>query len=280
MTYLIIGILFSSMLSILLRISEKYVKGDTATLAMNYVCCTIVAFLDAGCLDAFAPHPSLNIAVILGIIGGFAYLGGFLLLQYNIKTNGVVLPATFMKLGLLVPTTASVIIFRERPEILQIIGFCLAIAAIILINSDKKGEGAKQLKIGLLIALLILAGLGDVMSKFHEEWGSHDLTEAFLFYIFLTACALCLAVTAYKKQKIGLWEIFFGLIIGIPNYYSSKFVLVALKTLPAVVVFPTFSVGCIVVVTLAGVLLFKEKLSKRQGVALGMIMVALAMLNM
>ena len=33
MLYLIIGILFSSMLSILLRISEKYVKGDTATLA-------------------------------------------------------------------------------------------------------------------------------------------------------------------------------------------------------------------------------------------------------
>ncbi|MBQ6895877.1 MAG: EamA family transporter [Oscillospiraceae bacterium] len=280
MLYLIIGILFSSMLSILLRISEKYVKGDTATLAMNYVCCTLVAFLDAGTFRVFSPHPGLDIALILGIIGGFAYLGSFLLLQYNIKTNGVVLPATFMKLGLLVPTISSVIIFRERPDILQIIGFCLAIAAIILINSGKKGEGARQLKIGLLVALLILAGVGDVMSKFHEEWGSADLTEAFLFYIFLTACILCLGVTAFKKQKIGLWEIFFGLIIGIPNYYSSKFVLIALKTLPAVVVFPTFSVGCIVVVTLAGLLLFKEKLTKRQGTALGMIMIALAMLNM
>jgi multidrug transporter EmrE-like cation transporter len=45
-------------------------------------------------------------------------------------------------------------------------------------------------------------------------------------------------------------------------------------------VFPTFSVGCIVVVTLAGLLLFKEKLTKRQGTALAMIMAALAMLNM
>ena len=280
MIYLLIGILFSSMLSILLRISEKYVKGDTATLAMNYVCCTVVAFFDAGALKVFNPHPSLNVAVILGIIGGFAYLGSFLLLQYNIKKNGVVLPATFMKLGLLVPTISSVIIFRERPEILQIIGFCLAIAAIILINSGKKSDGKSQLKIGLLIALLILAGIGDVMSKFHEEWGSTDLSEGFLFFIFLTACILCLGVTAYKKQKIGLWEIFFGTIIGIPNYYSSKFILIALNSLPAVVVFPTFSVGCIVVVTLAGLLLFKEKLTKRQGTALAMIMVALAMLNM
>ena len=280
MIYLIIGILFSSMLSILLRISEKYVKGDTATLAMNYVCCTVVAFFDAGALKVFSPHPSLSIAVILGIIGGFAYLGSFLLLQYNIKTNGVVLPATFMKLGLLVPTISSVVIFHERPEVVQIMGFCLAILAIILINSGKKSDGNGELKIGLLVALLILAGIGDVMSKCHEEWGSTDLSEGFLFFIFLVACTLCLGVTAYKKQKIGLWEIFFGTIIGIPNYYSSKFILVALNTIPAVVVFPTFSVGCIVVVTLAGLLLFKEKLTKRQGTALGMIMVALAMLNM
>ena len=48
-----------------------------------------------------------------------------------------------------------------------------------------------------VVLLLILAGLGDVMSKFHEEWGSHDLTEGFLFFIFLTACTLCLGVTAY-----------------------------------------------------------------------------------
>ena len=128
--------------------------------------------------------------------------------------------------------------------------------------------------------LLILAGIGDVVSKFHEQWGSLDLSEAFLFYIFFTACILCLAVTAYKKQKIGLWEIFFGILVGVPNYLSSKFILIALNYLPAVVVFPTFSVGCIVVVTLAGLLLFKEKLTKRQATALGMIMVALAMLNM
>ncbi len=280
MFYLIIGILFSSMLSILLRTSEKYVKGDTATLAMNYICCSVVAFFDAGAANIFTKHPSLNIALFLGIIGGFAYLSSFLLLQYNIKENGVVLPATFMKLGLLVPTTASVIIFRERPGVIQIIGFAIAIFAIILINSDKKSGSQKNLKIGLLIALLILAGLGDVMSKFHEEWGSFDLTSSFLFFIFFTACLLCLVVTARKKQKIGPWEIFFGLIIGIPNYYSSKFILIALESLPAVVVFPTFSVGCIVVVTLAGLVFFKEKLSKRQATALGMIMVALAMLNM
>ncbi|MBQ7816220.1 MAG: hypothetical protein IJ339_02530 [Oscillospiraceae bacterium] len=81
-----------------------------------------------------------------------------------------------------------------------------------------------------------------------------------------------------QKCVLYLWELFFGVLMGVPNYFSSKFILVALNYLPAVIVFPTFSVGCIVVVTLAGLLLFKEKLTKRQWTALAMIMVALAIL--
>ena len=280
MFYLLIAILFSSMLSILMRLSEGKIKGNVAMLAANYITCTVVAFLDAGADNVFTREEGITIAVILGLIGGCAYLTSFLLLQYNIKENGVVLPATFMKLGLLVPTVASVVVFREQPQILQIIGFVIAIAAIILINSGKKADGNNELKIGLLVALLVLAGIGDVMSKIHEEIGNVNLGDTFLLFTFGMACLLCICVMLYKKQKIGLWELFFGVLMGVPNYFSSKFILVALNYLPAVIVFPTFSVGCIVVVTLAGLLLFKEKLTKRQWTALAMIMVALAMLNM
>jgi len=46
------------------------------------------------------------------------YLGSFMLLRWNIRKNGVVLPATFMKLGVLVPTVLSVTVFgRFRTEI-------------------------------------------------------------------------------------------------------------------------------------------------------------------
>ncbi|MBQ7284068.1 MAG: hypothetical protein IJW74_04355, partial [Oscillospiraceae bacterium] len=123
MFYLLIAILFSSMLSILMRLSEGKIKGNVAMLAANYITCTVVAFLDAGADNVFTREEGITIAVILGLIGGGAYLTSFLLLQYNIKENGVVLPATFMKLGLLVPTVASVVVFREQPQILQIIGF-------------------------------------------------------------------------------------------------------------------------------------------------------------
>ena len=280
MFYLLIAILFSSMLSILMRLSESKIKGNVAMLAVNYVTCTIVAFIDAGAGNVFTNQSGIGIALVLGLIGGCTYLSSFLLLQYNISKNGVVLPATFMKLGLLVPTVVSVVIFHERPEILQIVGFALAIIAIVLINSDKKSGGSSDLKVGLLVALLIFAGLGDAMSKIHEEIGNVALADTFLLFTFGTACVLCIIVMFYKKQTPEKWELIFGVLMGVPNYLSSKFLLSALNYLAAVIVFPTFSVGCIVVITLAGLLLFKEKLTKRQAVALCMITVALALLNM
>jgi multidrug transporter EmrE-like cation transporter len=50
--------------------------------------------------------------------------------------------------------------------------------------------------------------------------------------------------------------------------------------LPAVIVYPTFSVATILVVTLAGVGLFRERLRKLQWVALAVILAALILLNL
>ena len=56
--------------------------------------------------------------------------------------------------------------------------------------------------------------------------------------------------------------------------------LAALIDIPAVVAFPTFSVATMLLVTLAGTVFFREKLSKNQWIALVIILVALALLNM
>ena len=86
-------------------------------------------------------------------------------------------------------------------------------------------------------------------------------------------------MAVYKKERPGKWELLYGLLLGIPNYFSARFLLRALERVAAVIVFPTFSVGTILVVTLTGVLLFKERLGKRQWVAVAAILAALILLN-
>ena len=75
-------------------------------------------------------------------------------------------------------------------------------------------------------------------------------------------------------------EVLFGILIGIPNYFSARFLLQSLNALPAIIVYPTYSVATIVVVSLAGVCFFRERLGRRQKVAILAILAALVLLNL
>lgn len=277
MVYLLLAILCGALISVLMRLSTEKVTGSIGMLAINYLMCTVLAVLYTGGQSASGGLMGLSGTVCMGLFNGFLYLSGFVLLQANIRKNGVVLASTFQKLGLLVPMVLSVCLFGEVPALWQIVGFGLALVAIVLVNTggEKSQAGIK----GGLILLLLLCGGADAMSKVFEELGEPRWSEYFLLITFGTATLLCFALMFSKKERLGKWELLFGVILGVPNYFSARFLLRALDHVAAVVVYPTFSVGVILAVTAAGVCMFKERLSKRQWIAVAIILAALILLN-
>ena len=277
MIYLLLAIVSSAMVSVIMRLSSEKVSGNASMLAVNYMMCFAMACTYTGWDQLLPRGEGTPAAVLMGAVNGFFYPAGFLLLQSGVKKYGVVLSSVFMKLGLLVPIAVSVTVFGEKPELLQTVGFCLAVAAIVLINYRQDGT-EMRFRAGLLL-LLIAGGSGDAMSKVFEELGDPALTEQFLLYTFAAALVLCAALMLRRRQRPGVWEVLFGLLIGVPNYFSARFLLRSLETLPAVIAYPTFSVGTILVITVAGLCLFRERLSRRQWAAVAMILLALALLN-
>ena len=275
MIYLVLAVLASTMVSVVMRLSTGKVKNNMSMLAANYVVCTALSAVNAGG-HILTPAEALPATLGMGVINGILYLLAFLLLHYNMKRNGVVLASTFMKLGLLVSMAVSVIFFREMPGVVQWIGFAIAIGAIILINYEKGGKAGSKWS---LLLLLLAGGSCDAMAKIYEEVGAANLSAQFLFYTFVVAFLLCLGLAIWKKEAFGKRELLFGLLIGIPNFYSARFLLASMRTVPAVIAYPTFSVGTILTVTLAGVLFFREKLKPRQWIALAVILGALVLLN-
>ena len=275
MLYLLLAILSSALVSIFMRLSTHRVQNRYSLLAVNYlVCATLGAVYARGNIFCFT-FPGFGTMLALGLVAGALYLLGFVLLQRNIRTNGMVLSSLFMKLGLLVPILISLVFFRELPTVLQCFGFLLAVAAIVLMGLEKDTGGFTP---GLLV--LLLAGGGcDAMSKVYEQLGSPALSDQFLFFTFFFAFLFCAGLVLRRKEVPGKQELLFGLLIGLPNFFSAKFLLAALTQLSAVVVYPTFSVATLLAVTLAGLLLFNERLRKQQWIALGMILVALIFLN-
>lgn len=175
MFYLILAIASSALVSIFIRLSESYVKNNISMLCMNYLMCLLLAVGYTGAGKVFETGAGFKTAAGLGAINGILFLASFLLLQVNVRKNGVVLSATFMKLGVLVPTLLSVLAFHEKPELQQMIGFIIALVAIVLINFEK-GQGEAGFKTGLIL-LLLGGGSGDAMAKVYDEIGSAKFEE-------------------------------------------------------------------------------------------------------
>lgn len=274
---LLLAIVSSSLVSIVMRASEKYTKGNHGMLAINYAICVVMAAIYTGVGNLLPKTEGIGFTLGLGIGTGVVYLAGLMLVKLNIQKNGVVLTSIFQKLGLLVQLLISIVFFKEQPELIQILGIVLCLIAVVMINFEK-GQTAIGFKLGLFL-ILINSGLCDGMSKVHEELGNPALSDHFLFYTFAVALILCVGLIVAKKESFSWKDIAFGILLGVPNYFSASFLLKALNDLAAVIVFPTFSVATVVVISMTGVLAFKEKLSKKQWIGMGVILIALVLLN-
>ena len=290
MIYLILAVCSSSLISIIMRFGEGRIRNNISTLAVNYLICLLLSLFYSAGSSLIVPRDSGRMTIILGLISGVFYMGSFILYQYNIYRNGVVMSSTFMKLGVLVPTVIAIIAFGEHPGLLQIAGICLAVAAILIVNGvglkeedgagDEKNRGSRTVTAPrALIMLLLVGGSGDAMSKFYEELGNPEYNSQYLLYTFAVALVLCTLTALMRGQKFTGQDILFGCLVGIPNYYSARFLLLSLSYVPAVVAYPVFSVCTIIVVALVGVVLFREKMTRRQWAAVGIVIASMVMLN-
>lgn len=264
MIYLILAILCSAGVSIFMRASEKYCQGHYGILLMNYVVCVLAGLILTGRGLTQTDGKGMPVTIVFGVVTGLLYCGSFILLQWNVRKNGVILSSTFMKLGVIVPAVLAVVWFGERPGWNQGLGFILAITAILMIHLEKgKIRTEKAYTIGLLL-LLLGGGLGDSMAKFYDVYGNPGLGSFFLMLSFLVSGIISGILVFRGGEKITKYEVLFGVLIGIPNYFSARFLLWALADIPAVITYPTYSIAAMALIGAAGVLMFREKLTKRQ----------------
>lgn len=278
MVYLILAVASSALVALSIRASEDHITNKYGMLMSNYVICTVFSalFMDKG-MNYFS-QTGTGFMVGLGVVSGILYLASLLIMQYSTAHNGVVLSSTFMKLGVLIPTLMAIIVFRDIPKVTQLVGICIAIAAIVMIHLEKEALAEGNKKIWLFI-LLAAGGITDSMANIYEQFGNPAIKDGYLLMTFGVA-GICAAMLAFSGgRKLSKTDVLYGVILGVPNYFSARFLLLALGDMSAILVYPTFSVSTLIVITVVGILAFKESVNKKKAVALGMIVLALCLLN-
>ena len=282
MIYLILAVLASSAVSIIMRHGETRVKNSFAMFMSNYFVCSAIAlgFVLTG--DKPVSNDGFGFALLLGAFAGVLYLSCFVFLKYNISRNGVMLASVFMKLGVIIPLVIAIVFFGESPTYMQLIGFAIAAAAIILIYLEKGGDERKTgifSAAALLILLFITGGLTNSLANIYEKLGTAQFKNHYMLFTFLSAFLLSTAVTVIKKQPISKYDIAYGAAIGVPNYFATRLLILSLSSVPAVIVYPVYNVGAIVLIGLAGMFIFRESVKGRRLIGYLMIIASLILLN-
>lgn len=303
MFYLILAILCSATIALIFKYTENSNTNRYAITSANYFIAFVttlfmilnkdllrnisreISFIeDFTLLSTTSSHvlsssSSIVWGLIIGGISGIFFFLSFIFYQKSVKENGVGISGTIAKLGILIPMLFSVILWNELPSTLQFIGIMLALVAILLVNLSFRSIEKFDIKPTILL-LFIFGGMAEFSNKIYQKYALLEYKEIFLFAVFFIAFLLSAFYTLKERGKITKKDILTGFAVGIPNLFSSYFLILSLTSLKTSVAFPMYSAGSIVLINIGGLLLFNEKITRKNQVAIFLTVIALVLINL
>jgi multidrug transporter EmrE-like cation transporter len=276
MFFLALHIVFMS--SFALQIKHCQVSGrDLLSVgAINY----IFAALAAGIWVIHKGEFGLgNATWITGALCGVAYVISYLFLMSTVKSRGLSVSWSVVRLSVIIPVLFSIFYWKEEPSVYQIVGIvsvCLSLP-LLSIQPDNGGNNRIISRISpMIIALFFTTGGSGLTAKAFNELSPAGQRQMYLLFLFSTTAVVSVSILAVRKCLPRISDIPFGVALGVSNLLAGHFLLLSLNALPGMLVFPVSGSMGIVLTTLAGVAIWREKL--RRLTLLGIIAAAIAVI--
>lgn len=244
--------------------------------ASNYLFASVLSFL---ILRGGIGIPSGG-TLILGAVTGIIYVLGFLLLMAGIARGPLAVPVTVMRLSVAVPVVFAIIFWNEVLGPLQWVGLLAGAIAIILFGIGIKAQdGGRHVGKGfwlLMLTMFAVMGTGDVLLKAFGEISPDSERLVFTFLLFTSAALFTWLVVLIRRVPFNRSTFLLGLLLGVPNLFSTVFTLLALRGVPASIAFPFINLTVIFGSTILALVAWKEKLGPVA--TAGLIVAALALI--
>lgn len=222
-------------------------------------------------------------AVIYGAVYG-AILFAFLFFKTQAMATGPVSLSTLIaSCAFVIATGFGVVYAKESVSTMQVIGMILLLVSLVMcVNPQKSGE---KLSVGWLCYCLgfFLAGgfVGILYRLFGASSSSKDvevmLLTAATVSLLLFAVTGVIAAKTKENIKPDKKVVIFMLLSGIASCAYIRMNLSLANVIPSVIFFPVSNGGMVILSTIIGQMVFKEKLNTLQlfGIAVGCIAVVI-----
>lgn len=281
MIYLALSILFSSSIYVLFKYFGKYNVQLLPAIVVNYF---IAASYGLFQIESVSQLKSISTEWwVAALIISILFISLFYLMAKTAQDLGVSVSSNASKMSMVIPIFLLAIIYpEEHLNLFQIIGIVLALGGIYF-TSLKDESRFTWRSIFWPFVLFIGSGILDFILAYANQNLLHSAADDSLFTTlgFGLAFIWGVFILGYKSIKDGFHiskiSLIGGIILGLINFGSIFFLLrtyagnIAQKTS----ILPLNNMSVIIVSTLFSILLFQERLSKKNVLGLSLSIVSI-----
>ncbi|GAB3930530.1 EamA/RhaT family transporter [Mucilaginibacter myungsuensis] len=280
MIYVFLSVCSSVLVSVLLKLARRYRIDVFQAITWNYSIVVILFFFKPQ-LTNIHQAPILTYSALAILLPAI-----FVVMGLAVRTAGIVRTDVAQRLSLLISLSAAFFVFNETFNPLKMVGIGLGAVAIACAipwqkqSSNDEGKGNSWL---YLLTVFFGIGVIDILFKQIALYKEVPYTTS-LFIIYAMAFTVSMLVLLYmvvtRRVKFTWRHILFGWILGFANFGNILFYLKAHQALSAnpSIVFSAMNIGVIIIGTLTGVLIFKEKLTTLNKIGISLAIVAIAII--
>ncbi len=284
MTFLSLSILCSSFINWIFRRFKRAEVNTFHAIVINYLTCSVVGQA-LGRTFIFSSEQQQKSYFWFALILGFLFVGVFFCMAKTTEIFGVASNAVSSKMAFIFPALFYFFWLNEEISWLKWIGLGLALLAVLAINKRSKKSENIDGPIFFPILVFIGSGIIDGCMKWIDLTylnGSSPLMATTT--IFTGAFLVGLVILIIKRDfHIKKKDWIAGFLLGVPNYFSIYFLILALQQLTGQstgAIFAVNNVGVILVSTLGSILFFKDKLNKMQTIGLTLSIVSILIITL
>ncbi|MDR2871948.1 MAG: EamA/RhaT family transporter [Xanthomonadaceae bacterium] len=283
MSYLVFSVFCSVAVSVLLKLSPR-LRLDVGQMVMwNYLMAAGLCFaLLRPSLDSLrgGQGPWLTLSMLALLLPSV-----FLILAKAVAGNGIVRTDVAQRLSLLLSLLAAFVWFGERADVWKLTGLALGLIAIVGVVARPETMSGSRSDGSWRWLLLVWAGFAaiDVMLKQVAQSGTSSMSALQVIFVMAFLLMLCRQIWRHGLgyEPLRLCNFPAGLLLGLFNFGNIFFYVRAHQALPEnpATVFASMNIGVVVLGTLVGVVVFGEKTSQYNRLAIVLAIAAIVLIQ-
>ena len=284
--FLILSILCSTLIFIIFKYLSVYKVNTLQAIVVNYFTAGIFGYLNyKGSISVSEIADSNWFYGALGL--GFMFIAIFNVMALTAQKSGLSVASVASKMSVIIPVIFGLFVYNEMLNFQKGLGILLALIAVYL--ASIKANASQNIKLknfGLPIILFLGSGIIDTSIKYIEttylpDNGIPIFSATIFVFSAIIGSALLIVKSVKNPINFSYRPVIGGILLGIVNYYSIYTVLKALnaENFESSTIFTVNNVAIVMLSTLIGLILFKEKLITKNWIGIGIAILSIVLVT-